>query len=101
MTFDYKTGEKRTKEVTATFSSWNTSSTGSGKLYKPGGTYSEDVSVTLYAQWIPSRVGTLPEASREGYSFEGWFTSETGGVRISGEEPVTKDITYYAHWTKL
>ena len=101
VTFDYGTGKTTSIEVTATFDHWNTTIQDSGTYYMPGGIYSKDTAVTLYAQWIPSRVGTLPEASREDYSFEGWFTSEYGGIQISGEEPVTKDITYYAHWTKL
>ena len=34
-----------------TFVSWNTASDGSGTSYNPGGTYSADSSVTLYAIW--------------------------------------------------
>lgn len=44
---------------------------------------------------------TLPVPEREGYAFEGWYTSEN----FSGE-PVTSvvaegNVTYYAKWTKL
>ncbi len=40
--------------------------------------------------------------TREGYTFEGWFTSPTGGTQIT-EDTVynwTTDITLYAHWHK-
>lgn len=33
------------------FSNWNTSANGSGTSYSPGGTYSINAAVTLYAQW--------------------------------------------------
>ncbi len=34
-----------------TFTGWNTASDGSGTSYNPGGSYGENKSVTLYAQW--------------------------------------------------
>lgn len=34
-----------------TFSKWNTASNGSGTNYNPGGTYSGNAALTLYAQW--------------------------------------------------
>lgn len=45
--------------------------------------------------------GTLPEPSRDGYDFDGWYTEETGGTKIGATDPVeiTKDTTIYAHWT--
>ena len=44
-------------------------------------------------------VGELPTATRDGYSFDGWFTSVNGGTRIFASTIVTGDVTYYAHWT--
>lgn len=35
-----------------TFDGWNTAADGSGTPFQPGGTYSAEVSVTLYAQWL-------------------------------------------------
>lgn len=44
--------------------------------------------------------GSLPEATRTGYTFEGWFTAENGGTAVSTSTTVTStsDLTLYAHW---
>ena len=46
-----------------------------------------------------STVGTLPTATRSGYTFDGWFTLANGGTQISASTKVTANVTYYAHWT--
>lgn len=46
----------------------------------------------------------LPTPTREGYTFDGWFTEASGGTKItSGETDVTSDDieTLYAHWTPI
>ncbi|MCI8454981.1 MAG: InlB B-repeat-containing protein, partial [Lachnospiraceae bacterium] len=45
-------------------------------------------------------IGTLPKASRTGYTFAGWYTAADGGSRIT-EQTAAPDtaMTYYAHWT--
>lgn len=45
--------------------------------------------------------GTLPTPTRDGYTFDGWYTSATGGTKItsSSKVTVTGDQTLYAHWT--
>lgn len=45
--------------------------------------------------------GTLPSPKREGYRFDGWFTEKTGGNKVTGAEVITKDATYYGHWTAI
>lgn len=45
-------------------------------------------------------VGELPEASREGYTFDGWFSAAEGGEQISAETVITQDTTFYAHYTE-
>lgn len=45
-------------------------------------------------------INNLPVATRNGYKFLGWFTSLTGGTRVSSNTIVTSDATYYAHWQK-
>ncbi len=53
---------------------------------------------------IGSSIGTLPTAKRDGFTFEGWYTTKTGGDYISKTMTVSSDTTYYAHWvsaTKL
>ena len=46
-------------------------------------------------------IGTLPDAVRTDYEFEGWYTAKDGGNRVSSGTIVSKDVTYYAHWQKL
>ena len=45
---------------------------------------------------------TLPNATRTGYTFNGWYTSSSGGTYVgksgSSYSP-TANITLYAHWT--
>lgn len=46
--------------------------------------------------------GNLPTPSRNGYTFEGWYTEKSGGLLIT---PITTvnlkgNQTLYAHWTK-
>ena len=79
---------------------------------------------TLYAHWIAnkytvtfnanggtvgmkSRTATygskypaLPAPTREGYSFDGWYTQKTGGTKVDDNTTVTTaaDHTLYAHW---
>ena len=48
-----------------------------------------------------SAVGTLPTPTQSGYTFDGWFTAVSGGTKISAAMKVTKNTTYYAHWTKI
>ena len=44
-------------------------------------------------------VGELPTpATRNGYTFLGWFTGENDGTQITSSTTVTADVTYYAHW---
>lgn len=79
---------------------------------------------TLYAHWIgkkytvtldanggtvgmKSRTATygseypaLPAPTREGYSFDGWYTQKTGGTKVDENTTVTTaaNHTLYAHW---
>lgn len=107
-----------------TFKNWNTSADGSGKSYAPGATYSENANLTLCAQWTPntykvnfnanggsvssntknvtynSAYGDLPTPTRNGYKFIGWFTSQSGGTKITKSTTVTttSNLTLYAQW---
>ena len=44
-------------------------------------------------------IGSLPEATKDGYTFDGWYTDPSSGTKISAATTVTADITYYAHYT--
>lgn len=108
-----------------TFSAWNTAQNGSGTSYAPGGSYTANAAVTLYAQWTVNTYvvtfdaqggsvtpasksvtygqpyGSLPVPVRAGYRFDGWFTVTTGGTQVTAETVVTVTAaqTLYAHWT--
>jgi len=43
--------------------------------------------------------GTLPQAYRYAYTFDGWFSAAEGGTPITATSSCTKDTTIYAHWT--
>lgn len=108
-----------------TFSAWNTAQNGSGTSYAPGGSYTANAAVTLYAQWTVNTYvvtfdaqggsvtpasksvtygqpyGSLPVPVRAGYRFDGWFTAATGGTQVTAETvvTVTSAQTLYAQWT--
>ena len=45
--------------------------------------------------------GDLPVPSRNGYKFDGWYTKQSSGEKITKGDTVnsTVEITLYAHWT--
>ena len=47
-----------------------------------------------------STYGDLPVPTREGYGFDGWFTAQNDGTKVTGNDTVTitADQTLYAHW---
>ncbi len=47
--------------------------------------------------------GTLPKATRKGYTFSGWYTAKSGGQKIgsSTKVTITGNTTLYAHWAKV
>ncbi len=103
----YKSASNRTEE-----NKWNFES---DKVYSD---------ITLYAGWLAkeyvvsfdscggegdfddvtveygSAYGTLPTPTRTGYSFAGWYASETSGTKITSTSVVLTDSnhTLYAHW---
>lgn len=64
-----------------------------------GGTVGTTTKVVEYG----SAYGDLPTPHRSGYSFNGWYTSETDGSRVTSETIVTdvEDHTLYAHWSYI
>ena len=77
-------------------------------------------SITVYAHWSPKKytvrfdgnggsgftesityncmVGELPESSREGYEFNGWYTAKEGGIQVETSTVITDNVVFYAHW---
>ncbi|MBE7018678.1 MAG: hypothetical protein E7413_02220 [Ruminococcaceae bacterium] len=104
------------------FAGWYTAPTGGTRVGGAGDSYAPSANITLYAQWgkpcdvsydanggtasvtVQTYNGTalsLPNASRDGYWFLGWYTAPTGGEKIGdageGYHPGGA-ITLYAQW---
>ena len=45
-------------------------------------------------------IAKLPTAERTNYTFVGWFTAATDGVKVSDGYTPNSNTTLYAHWTK-
>ncbi len=103
-----------TRTLKFTFNGWNTNSAGTGTSYSAGGSYTSNAAVTLYAKWTTalnsaSKV-TLPTPTREGYTFNGWYTATSGGSKIgnagasvtlsSSTSLSAQSTTWYAQWTE-
>lgn len=112
-----------------TFDGWYTSPSGKGTKVISSTTFKTDSNQMLYANWTANRysisyvtnapcgfgtitrlvygstygqcLGELPVPTYKGYEFDGWYTEETGGERITEDSvvTVTEDQTLYAHWT--
>jgi uncharacterized repeat protein (TIGR02543 family) len=113
-----------------TFNGWYTSSSGGTRVGGSGNSYTPSSSITLYAQWTSSGGGTttytvtfnanggstvssqtvnagssitLPSTTRSGYTFNGWYTSSSGGTRVGGSGnsyTPSSSVTLYAQWTQ-
>ena len=44
------------------------------------------------------KMGALPTPVRDGYTFDGWYTSTTGGVHVTSSTAAAAK-TLYAHWS--
>ena len=104
-----------------TFRDWYTAKNG-GVKYDFSKTVTGDV--VLYAHWSVNsytlafdgnsgktseasrgvqyggQYGTLPTATRTGYTFQGWYTAKDGGVKATSTTTMgAANATLYAHWT--
>lgn len=108
------------------FSGWYTAYDG-GEKVEPSDLVNITSAIPLYAHWegkdvtisfqaegtdteIPSRTaeygkayGSLPEITRDGYLFAGWFDSPQGGRKITETTPVltSQAHTLYAQWSEI
>lgn len=49
-----------------------------------------------------SPIGTLPDTTKAGYAFSGWYTQKnSGGAKLTEDTLATSDMTCYAGWTAL
>jgi uncharacterized repeat protein (TIGR02543 family) len=45
-------------------------------------------------------VASLPDATKGGYTFGGWYTAKNGeGTNFTASTPITSNVTLYAKWT--
>ena len=50
-------------------------------------------------RYAGQQLGSLPNSSRTGYTFAGWYTDRSSGSRISSSTTMpANNVTYYAHW---
>ena len=85
------------------FESWNTNSSGTGTTYNPGGSYTANANITLYAIWntsITKGSVTLPTPTRANYSFVGWGTTASATTGVTGTITPTSSQTLYAVWKR-
>ncbi len=62
-----------------------------------GGTKLSRKTMTLLSGDIP---GIMPKAQRKDYIFDGWYTQQDGGEKVSGDKPLDAAATLYARWAK-
>ncbi len=127
VTFDAPYGDLPTVTRTGyNFNGWATDESGE-TLINPDSYVTSAIAHTLYAKWLPldnitvnfnsnggneisplnvtfdSPYGVLPEPTKTGYAFSGWFTEQSGGILINSDSYVTSAIMHilYAKWTPL
>ncbi len=66
-----------------------------------GGTFSSGNSTTSKTVYYGKTVSEPRIPTRTGYSFEGWYTSASGGWAYDLTSEVYSDKTLYAHWTTI
>lgn len=60
-----------------------------------GGTGCSSKTGTYGSTW-----GTLCNPTKTDTAFAGWYTSKTGGTKVTSSTKVTSDLTVYAHWNE-
>ena len=100
--FDGNGGESEQSELTQSKAFDNWTLTGAGNF--AGTTYTfADKEGTLTANYTENDI-TLPNVTKEGAIFKGWYTAKNDGTKIGnvGENyKATSDITLYAHWEEI
>ena len=109
VTFDYNgNGSSDTSAIAnAKFNGWATSTSGAkaygDKASVSNLTNTNNNTVKLYANWNLASV-TLPTPTRTGYTFEGWYTTASGGTKVGNggdSYTPTESVTLYANWKAI
>ena len=104
-----------------TFAGWSKTQSGSSNYVNANTTFSQTSDLTVYARWnknvsfvtnggsaVSSRnylmgttYGTLPNTSKSGYRFLGWYRGQNSGVRVYPSDSVLTLGTLYAKWEPI
>lgn len=87
-------------ETTFTLSTESYTTTKTVRFDANGGTVSPASKVVTCNSSYGNTYGSLPTPTRTGYDFDGWYTQETGGTKVTANTSVGTDppATLYAHW---
>lgn len=87
-------------ETTFTLSTKSYTTSKTVRFDANGGRVSPASKVVTCNSSYSNTYGTLPTPTRTGYEFDGWYTEETGGTKITSTTSVGTDppATLYAHW---
>ena len=87
-------------ETTFTLSTESYTTTKTVHFNANGGRVSPASKVVTCNSSYSNTYGSLPTPTRTGYDFDGWYTEETGGTKITSTTSVGTDppATLYAHW---
>lgn len=114
--FDFVNTTRSTKDITKYFGVWIAGNFGSRYSNQAKATCTvTPASVTYPVTFNPNggtvstksknvtigkTYGTLPTPTRTGYDFDGWYTQETGGTKVTATTSVGTNppTTLYAHW---
>jgi len=90
------TESKKYSANTTIFAQW-TRSAYTVKLNPNGGT----VTPSTVSIGESGRIVSLPDPTKAGYFFDGWFTAATNGEKVTDGYLLSGDITVYAQWTAV
>lgn len=115
--FDFVNTTRSTKDITKYFGVWIAGTYGSRYSNQAKATCTVTpasylvtfdpnggrVSPASTAVTIGKKYGPLPTPNRTGYSFDGWYTDQTNGTKVTSATTVTttKDHILYAHWSLI
>lgn len=87
-------------ETTFTLSTKSYTTSKTVRFDANGGRVSPASKVVTCNSSYSNTYGSLPTPTRTGYDFDGWYTEETGGTKITSTTSVGTDppATLYAHW---
>ena len=66
--------------------------------FNPNGGNCDEVSRELEKGDV---IGNLPSPTRTDYEFEGWFTEQVNGRKVTTSEVINADTELFAHWTHI